>query len=32
MIVFISDIDTVKLYVQCCRPLAQCAVSLMSLK
>ena len=32
MSVFISDIDTAKLYVQCFRPLAQCAVSLKSLK
>ena len=32
MSVFISDIDTAKLYVQFFRPLAQCAVSLKSLK
>ena len=32
MSVFISDIDMAKLYVQCFRPLAQCAVSLKSLK
>ena len=29
MSVFISDIDTAKLYVQCFRRLAQCAVSLV---
>ena len=29
---YISDVDTAKLYVQCFRPLAQCAVSLKPLK
>ena len=30
MSVFISDVDTAKLYIQCFRPLAQCAVSLIN--
>ena len=29
---YIPDVDTAKLFVQCFRPLAQCAVSLKSLK
>ena len=31
MSVFISDIDTAKLYVEFSRPLPQCAVSLVSI-